>query len=198
MLTIRDLLRSSSVKRWHTVAGLNTEQTVGQHSQNVTFIALELLSRLVPKPSMEDQFYVMQYCMYHDTPEVICGDISSPFKKYLYKQIEGFKSAMQELEYQICPALKECEAYFVQRPHLAIICHVADVLDAFHFIKHNVGHDYDHMNLILTKLDTYLTRLYDEGMTVCDQYNWDIINHVQFDMCRGESLINNFEDQLVL
>lgn len=73
-MNILNILRASSVKRWHIVNTLRT-QTLAEHTFNVTMMARDVCRRL----NIADM-PAIKIALEHDLDEVIFGDIPSPGK----------------------------------------------------------------------------------------------------------------------
>src|SRR5690606_20843295 len=80
-LHLTDALRASDVVRWQIVRVLKG-QSVAEHSFNVALIALELADRL-----KVDRGEVLHYAILHDLPEVLTGDIPTPTKRVIGKDL---------------------------------------------------------------------------------------------------------------
>ena len=73
-MNITNILRASSVKRWHTV-NTSKVQTLADHTFNVTMMARDICRRLVM-----DDVIVIKLAMEHDLDEVVYGDMPTPGK----------------------------------------------------------------------------------------------------------------------
>lgn len=82
MLQIADLLRATSVKRWQLVK-VTREQNIAEHSYSVALIADELAKRMAY--SREKRNAIMVHALFHDSAEVITGDIPTPTKEKIRK-----------------------------------------------------------------------------------------------------------------
>lgn len=123
MMNLRQILRSSHVKRWHIVE-TSKQQTVAEHIFNVCMIAEEICQSLeLPR---WDQLDVIEYALHHDTPEAILGDIPTPTKNGI---LGGQLAEMlRHLERNADPKSTAPNAL------AASIVKLADTLDAVHFL----------------------------------------------------------------
>lgn len=108
-MNIQDILRASSVTRWHIVA-TSREQNLAEHSFNVAMI-----SRAICKELGIDDTTATKLALEHDLDEIIYGDIPSHTKKKLGIN-PPYKAPQRDID--------SC-----------IIVRVADLLDAVLFIK---------------------------------------------------------------
>jgi len=79
-MKLNDALRCSHVKRWHIVNTVR-EQTVAEHSWNVTIIAMNIMGNMpniVQNDNMRRE--VMFKAITHDMEEAIDGDIPAPHR----------------------------------------------------------------------------------------------------------------------
>lgn len=199
MLTLRDRLRSRNVDRWHTVL-TNIQQNIAEHSHCMGIIAehilVEMMQGVGKTATLEDKFIVLKYAQVHDLPEIVTGDPSSVFKRFLRQKLPGFDQLMEELETRLVPELLELDIHFKERPYLPIICKAADLLEAFSYFLVAKGADEQHNEVVLRKLDTYLEGCVEKGNRVAPEFNWDIINRVREDIKSGESTVIDFETEL--
>lgn len=108
-MMIQDLVRLSSVKRWHIVRTA-TQQSVAEHSFNVILLSIEMDIRTEYSMVPEDRLDLIELAMTHDMEEVYTGDIPSPQK--------GPREWSSKLSAQSIVA-------------------VADLMEAYIFIKEN-------------------------------------------------------------
>ena len=108
-LTIQDRLRASSVKRWHIVS-TRKRQSLAEHSFNVAHIAMAILDELSSLVHWGGPVCVI--AMNHDIDEVLTGDMPTPAKN----------KAGYRFDVALSPA---------------VIVKMADIIDAYTFIKLN-------------------------------------------------------------
>lgn len=120
MLTLAEILRASSVKRWNIVKTVHT-QSVAEHSFNVCFIARHLCKLL----DMDDT-NIVKAALEHDLDEVRFGDIPTPLKAEMIKN--GNNLDLAELNNAPSRELSDLEK---------IVLKVADMCDAILFLQSN-------------------------------------------------------------
>jgi len=148
MLTLKQILRASHVRRWNIVA-TSRDQSVAEHSFNVCMIARALCKRL----NMDDD-KIIKAALEHDLDEVVFGDIPSPMKAKLMKDgIDVNKYVGNEMR----------ELDMLQQKVLK----TADLLDAYLFLKdHGVGsHATDVVNEVYNRLWDHTESCFD-GSTI--------------------------------
>lgn len=195
-LTLRDRLRSRSVKRWHTVS-TSISQSVADHSHNMGIIAEQLLYEVcspIGEPSIEHQYWVLKYCQIHDLPELITGDLSSVFKSWLKESIPDFSNVWDSLERELIPELEDVDEVFFNFPYLKYVCKAADVLEAYNFIMLSKGLDEQHNQVIIDKLENMLQAMVAKFKLKQPLYNWERIFKVKTEMLEGNSVVINLED----
>ncbi len=130
-LTLYDYLRVGHVKRWHNV-NTTREQTVAEHSYMVTVIAIHLATKIVGDPAFTAQ--VAFEALFHDSVEVVLGDMPTPAKRFLreftsnaaiFEQME--KMLMPKVPYRLQPSSKGVTTYVK----------MADRIEAAHWISEN-------------------------------------------------------------
>lgn len=82
--SIKDLLKASNVKRWHTVPTVWT-QSVAEHQWNVSMIS----ECLALKMGLNDEhlFSLIRIALLHDIEEIWTGDMPSPHKELMAKRV---------------------------------------------------------------------------------------------------------------
>lgn len=200
-LTIRDRLRSRNVKRWHTCDTVK-EQTVADHSHGVGILAEEMLERLFinseNNPTIEDRYYVLKYSQVHDLPEIICGDLSSVFKRWLSQTSIDFDGILNFVEAKLVPELNILKEVFAAKPYLATVCKIADILEGYSFITLSMGLDAQHNKHIIEKLDDALANIEEVNTKAHPELNWHAIAELKYDIIQGKSVLIDFEKHLTL
>jgi len=200
-LTLKDRLRSRSINRWHSVA-INQNQNIAEHSHCMGIIAEDILERLHadPKkqPSIEDRYAVIKYPQLHDLPEIVTGDMTSVFKRFLVKTVPGFNSAMEAIEEELVPELASFKLLFIEKPYLGIICRAADILEALSSFIIIKGNDTEHNDAVFNDLNNGISSLVSEGQETQPLFNWTILFDVAKDIEHGKSNAINFESKLKL
>jgi len=86
--SLDEVLRMSCVPRW-VIIDMVREQSVAEHALNTTIIAKDIAERL--KIPSED---IVAYCLVHDLPEVVTGDIPSSFKRHVKDAVCNVEQSM--------------------------------------------------------------------------------------------------------
>lgn len=117
-MNLIDKLRLMQVKRY-PICHVNREQSVAEHSFNVTLIAVEL-ARVTRDQNLINE--VVAYAISHDIEEVYTGDIPSSFKRQLRAE---------------CPSVSPLLDGYPDRASDAVkaIVKLADYLEAIYYIK---------------------------------------------------------------
>lgn len=198
-LTVRDRVRARNVKRWHTCDTVS-EQTVADHSHGVGVIAEEMLERLLlntgVSPTIEDRYYLLKYSQVHDLPEIICGDMSSVFKKWLSNASTDFAQILDVVEEKLLPELAVIKDHFKTKPYLTVICKIADILESYNFISLSMGLDKQHNDHIIEKLDAALLSIGEVNAKAYPDFNWIAIQELKDDIIHGKSLLIDFEKHI--
>lgn len=131
MLSLNDLLRAGSVKRFHIVNTART-QTLAEHQYMVAILAGEIAKRMDFTP--EGISYVMTAALVHDAGEARTGDIPTPTKKLLRKEFGA----------QFDDALNKFDIPTQHGGEVKAILKCADYLDSMIFLnEHRVGRHAD-------------------------------------------------------
>ena len=113
------LSRMKYIERWSLMKS-TTKENILEHTAEVTFIAhsLCLIAKRVFNKEI-DETKVLTYALYHETSEVITGDLPTPIKYYnpaiktAYKNIESI--ANEKLLSMLPDCLKEDYASFMNQ-----------------------------------------------------------------------------------
>ncbi len=195
MLTLRDTLRSPNISRWHTVL-TNVKQDIASHSHCMGLIATYLLKAMIPNPSLEDKYAVLRYAQLHDLPEIVTGDMSSVFKRFLAENLDGFTSLMDKVEMSLTPDMQEILDIMENKPYLKHILKAADILEAHAYFLVSKGQDEQHNAIVFEKLFVYLNECVDKGQKVSPELNWQVLLDTKTEIESGDSVVTNFESRL--
>lgn len=130
-LNIVDIARSPYVTRWNSVA-VHRAQNVAEHSFMATMYALELARQVYPDMAAEAKLKLLEYCLWHDIPEVVTGDMPTPLKRIIEARHPGL---IDSIETQACPEAHELKQQLSATP-LQRLAKLADMLDAIVFLHH--------------------------------------------------------------
>ena len=129
---IQDIARAGTVTRWHSVNCLRYP-SIAEHSFLVTMYAREILKRINPNATAEERLLLLEYCGFHDLPEVLTGDMATPIKRKLESMFPEGQSPLDLIEEALCPEYKVLK-HRIANTYLAVIAKLADVLEAVKFI----------------------------------------------------------------
>lgn len=126
---LKDLLALSHTPRW-TTHPVHRPQSVAEHSYRVAVIAMAIASPL-QHGSPWELLDLITWALEHDGPEAKTGDVPSPLKSALGREM------LYNFEKQICP--------WYEKPPANSLAHVvvglADTIEALSWIKH-YGHGF--------------------------------------------------------
>lgn len=192
-LTTADRLRSQTIQRWHTVQ-ISMTQSVAAHSHCMGIIAEALAELLNLSMSFEDKYYLLKYAQVHDLPEILQGDLSSTYKKFIEEKVPEFKAVQEEMELMLVPELADIKLHFDKKPVLKDISKLADLIEAFHFFTKAKSGDTHHNIVVQEKL---LAMIFDKAQAGAQTHDWDVevINQFVLDLNRpnADSAIVKFE-----
>lgn len=152
-----DFLRASYTKRW-TIINTSRQQTIAEHSFNVSMIASRLATLFQWNGAMHysDMLRLQSWALLHDIVEIYTGDMPTPFKRALEKHGANILAAEEEFlkEYGGMARDAEEDVY-------GVIVKFADLLEAIWFLKdHGIGHHAERV----------LSGLYDNLYDMVDRY----------------------------
>lgn len=127
MLSIFDILRASSVKRFHIVETIR-EQRLSEHLFSVAVLAGEIAGRAGVRPVNIQS--VMIAALFHDIEEVVTGDSPTQTKKRIREA--GIDVNTLFNEYKV---IVNTDVITNSVPDLEKIIKCADYLDALFFLK---------------------------------------------------------------
>lgn len=128
--SFKQVMKLSSIKRWQIIE-MSKEQSVAEHSYNVTMISIALINGMdLRNPSYIEKTSIRQevigWGLCHDLTELFTGDIPSPIKSRL-------KCPIDNLEANLFPMWSRENGNLT---HLARgIIKIADYMDAIQFAE---------------------------------------------------------------
>lgn len=144
-LGLRDIYRATDVRRWGLVKTARP-QSLAEHSYQVAMIAARLCQ--LYKVGEEVTCKAVWYALVHDLPEVLTGDIATPFKDLLGP---GVREQIQQFEDRVrvmgAPVHEE-------DAHARMIVKLADILEAIAFLHQNAPTD--HGRVVLRGLQRHI------------------------------------------
>lgn len=168
--SIQDIAKSAHVTRWHS-ASCYRYPNIAEHSFLVLMYARELLYRIVPNATESEQLLLLEYCAFHDLPEVLTGDMATPVKRRLESFFPEGESPLDLIEEALCPDYKVLKGR-IKGSYLASIAKLADVLEAAKFIdfegkKQTSNHEANSQTLkILKQLAECMTPTPEQALKI--------------------------------
>lgn len=189
MINMRDIARAGHVTRWHSVRTAR-EQTLAEHQYQVAMIARELCARMIPQASDSERLTLLEYCLVHDVPELLTGDIPSPMKRRLEHMLAS-PEALAVLEASLYPPLKVLQTKLYGTAYEAI-ARIADYIDAIVFIaEEGIG---THATVVRHKLEFSLNDYIERVSRVFDGYDWRVPAQLLAQMRQGNISQIEFEN----
>lgn len=173
-LDLGDLARSGHVTRWHSVRTFR-EQTLAEHHYMVAMISNKL-SKDIFRENISDseRLQLLEYALWHDMPEIIMGDISSPCKKRIKQMCGDMENPIERLENEIAPWLNKIKRNL--KIESQFIVKLGDLMDAIMFIsQEGVGR---HAEVVKEGLINSFRRKIQEASQRIPQYDWSIAEKV--------------------
>jgi 5'-deoxynucleotidase YfbR-like HD superfamily hydrolase len=143
MLSLRDIVRSGHVVRWNSVKH-GRPQYLAEHHYMVTMIARALARRIlsIDYYTPENQILLMDYCLNHDLPELLGGDLPSVSKRKLEAMLGDKADVFKQFDYEIHPPLRKLDKKLENTP-LKEIAKLADWADAIVYIQQEGQGNYE-------------------------------------------------------
>ena len=130
-MNIYDIARSADVTRWHSVS-CHRYPSIAENSFLVTMYACALADVIDPDISPEEKLTLVLFCLWHDMPETLTGDLATPLKRRLETFFPKGNSPIEQIEESLCPEYKHYKHQLPDR--LRRIAKLADVMEAMKFI----------------------------------------------------------------
>ncbi|MEN8139802.1 MAG: YfbR-like 5'-deoxynucleotidase [Thermodesulfobacteriota bacterium] len=189
-LTIADITRVGHVTRWHSVRTLR-EQTLAEHLFLVLIVANRLAKDIMAADlSDSDRLKMVEYCAWHDTPELLMGDLPSPLKRKI-EALTGKDNPLEDIERELAPWLYEHKALLSEE--VLIIVKIADLIDALVFISHEgLG---KHAQVVKEGLAECLTAKINEAKEKFPAYSWETASQLCDEMLNADAGKISFEQE---
>lgn len=189
-LDLGDLARSGHVTRWHSVRTFR-EQTLAEHHYMVAMVSNKLAKDILGSDINDsERLQLLEYALWHDMPELVMGDISSPCKNRI-KQICGKHQVnpIDQLEEEIAPWL--CKLKRNLKPELTIIVKLADLIDAILFIsQEGIG---KHALVVKDGLEIAFEEKIQEAYRTSGHFKWSLAKDILEKLLRIEDRQIDFE-----
>lgn len=189
-INLQDISRSGHVTRWHSVRTLRN-QTLAEHHYMVSMLVNRMAKEIPLEPlSDSERLLLIEYAMWHDTPELLMGDLASPLKRRI-EEISGNDNPIEKIENEIAPWLVNLKEKIKTKPELYIIFKLADMMDAIIFIfQEGVG---EHSKTVRKNLEDAFHKKVISGGTVKPNYNWQIAETMLHDLLHATTNQLEFE-----
>lgn len=124
--SFEEVMKLQSIKRWGIIDMIR-DQTVAEHSYNVTMICLMIINR-IPMSSRHNNLKenIIDWALVHDLPEIVTGDIPTPFKKLVLSCVDQYENQMFMGFSSIKKSLSPLEKSITK---------IADLIDAIFFAR---------------------------------------------------------------
>lgn len=133
--TIADICYSAHVTRWHS-KNCHRYPSIAEHAFLVTMMTSRLYHLIEVEPIPEEELALLKMAMWHDMPEVITGDLPTPIKRWMERYYPKGENPLDALEEALCPEFKAARVAMERLgPHLFLVFKMADVAEAYRFIK---------------------------------------------------------------
>lgn len=191
-LGFADLSRAGHVTRWHTVR-TSREQTLAEHLFMVAMLTNKLAKDILGKEiSDSDRLQLLEYALWHDTPELLLGDLPSPLKR----RIEGIcpdNNPIIEIERQIAPWLIKMQGKIKKNKAHATIVKCADLIDAILFIsQEGIG---KHAQVVHANLEAGFDEYLAAAKVAMPGFDWDKARRLLEELKNGETSQIAFEQR---
>ena len=189
-INLQDISRSGHVTRWHSVRTLR-DQTLAEHHYMVTMLVNKMVKEIPIEPIKDsERLLLIEYALWHDTPELLMGDIASPLKRRI-EDISGKNNPIKQIEKEIAPWLSTLSEKIEAKPELHIIFKLADVMDAIIFInQEGIG---NHANAVTKSLENTFLNKVSAGKKINPDYKWHIAEEILHDLLHGHTNQLKFE-----
>jgi 5'-deoxynucleotidase len=134
-MKLGDMYRAGDVNRWQIVKTLK-QQSVAEHSFHVAVISLHLFRKVAAHTKTDVSSLaevVLRWALMHDMPEVLTGDVATPFKMMIKAQgCDPFS----QIEDSVCEEYKRTKEEL--SPLVRHVVKLADLIEAVRFLHDNV------------------------------------------------------------
>ena len=188
-LSLKDIVRSTGVTRWHCVP-TRSVQSLAEHQYMVAIMAQHIAKAVVgEKLSESDELLLLNYALFHDTPEIAMGDIPTPMKREMANRDSDYGDILATIEKEVCP---QYHYYHEKAKASYIICLVklADIMDAISYLDQNGYTKYT--DRIQQKLTTDFHQRLASYAEQYPEFQWSRATEVLDEILHGDDHL--FED----
>lgn len=155
--------------RWHSVR-VGRSQTLAEHHYLVSMFTNKLAKDILPEITDSERLRMVEYAMWHDLPEIICGDLPSPLKRRI-EQLCPDNNPIEAIEAQVAPWLVKLKKQIGVKPEQATIIKLSDLIDAILFIEQEgVG---THARIVAKQLRVQFLKKIQSAKTESPNHPWD-------------------------
>ena len=188
-MNIYDIARSADVTRWHSVP-CHRYPSIAEHSFLVTMYACSLTDAVYPSISPEEKLALVQFCLWHDMPETLTGDLATPLKRRLEASFPKGDSPIEKIEESLCPEYKRYKHHLPDR--LKRIAKLADIMEAMKFIcSEGKGGVSQH---IFQERQKTFSQLVNDSMSQYPELNWQAAESLLDELLNGNPTMIDFVD----
>ncbi len=183
MLSLKDISRSNCVTRWHSVPTRQT-QSIAEHQYMVAVLA-QAIAKAIAGSSLQpsDELILLNYALFHDTPEIAIGDIPTPMKQKLATRHSNYHAILTDIETEVCHQYDQYHRQ-IKGTYLAAIVKLADIMDAISFLQE---HGYTrYTDKIQHKLTVNFHHQIKQYQADYSQYDWSRATDILEELLNGE------------
>ncbi len=193
-MSMAEIARCRHVFRWHSIKTGGVNQSLSDHMYIVGIVTNRLCKDIFGSTvTPEQRLQLLEYALWHDTPEAVTStDMASPYKRRI-KQIceeEGIINPIDLIDDEIAPFLKDMKANLSELPAFRLV-KIADLLDAYTFIYEN-GQG-KHAEKVAEKTKKAFLEKVAQAKEEHPQYDWDKAIELLELMADPEGAVIQFE-----
>jgi len=191
MIGLKDIARSGHVTRWHSVR-VGRAQTIAEHHYLVTMLAQEMYRGIAKQDNPVQLLVLINYCLLHDTPELIMGDLPTPIKRRIsqYCTENDYENPIDVIETGISPELAKLSDTIAETP-LYYVAKLADIADAILFLQQEgIG---DHAIMVQEKIELQFGQLINDAKKRFPDLHWQYANKVLNEVLNGRDSLLDYE-----
>jgi 5'-deoxynucleotidase len=157
----------------------------------VTMLVNKMAKEIPPEPLTDtERLLLVEFAMWHDTPELLMGDLASPLKRRI-EEISKVNNPIEAIENEIAPWLTNLKDIIKSKPECYVIFKLADLMDAIIFIfQEGVG---EHAKSVRKNLESIFKKKVAEGKKVKPEYNWKVAETILHDLLHAKTNQLEFE-----
>jgi len=188
-MNIFDIARSADVTRWHSVPCYRYP-SVAEHSFLVTMYANKIIDKIESNISQEEKLNLLQFCLWHDVPEILTGDMATPIKRRLEALFPDIPSPIETLEEELCFEYK----YYKNKLSdlLRRVAKLADIMEAIKFID-TEGKGFISKHILSERKKVFFNLITDSKKLYPD-LKWHEVDNILDELLNGSPTTIDFVD----